>query len=80
LFRKKVWRYVPYVVSYCMVMDKDDVVEKKKYFIELLSSEDYKIRLDAWEFVPGLLDCGVIEKDDFLDKKKYLFDLLSLKD
>jgi len=68
------------VVSYCRIVDKNDLADKKKYFIELLSSDDYKTRLNAWSFVCSLLHIGVIEKDDILDKKRYFFDLLSLGD
>jgi len=77
--RKCAWKFATDMLDH-KVIEKNELKDRKEFFVELFSSEDYKIRLDAWEFVPNLLDCGVIEKDNFLDKKKYLHELLSLED
>jgi hypothetical protein len=48
----------------------------KKYFLELLSTEDLHYRLLLWEESISLLEKGLLTINDLAERKKYLIDLV----
>gem|GEM_PF-3956342 len=59
------------------IISNEDEIVKKKYFKELLSSENNSIRIDAWYIVTSLIDKGIISNEDAIDKKEYFKEFLS---
>jgi len=54
--------------------------KNKLYFIEFLNSENYYIRMYAWDIVTDLIDRGIISNEEAIDKKEYFKELLSSED
>jgi len=60
--RWRAWRFVLPELIGIEIISIEDIVNNKKYFIELLSSEDENIRWRMWRMARELIKYGIITK------------------
>ncbi|PSO05434.1 hypothetical protein B9Q13_01975 [Candidatus Marsarchaeota G2 archaeon ECH_B_SAG-G16] len=77
--RWRAWRFVLPELIGIGIISIEDIVNNKKYFIELLSSEDENIRWRMWRMARELIKYGIITKKDAMNNKKCFIELLSSK-
>ena len=57
------WLEVPLLIE-SGIISKEDVMNNKKYFIELLSSKDLIIKIAITPTIPGLIKCGIFTEEE----------------